>query len=143
MVGGAVAPPIFASVKVSVTVVSPAADPVHDVGETSVHARSGAVALSRKDWVAESPPGSLAVIVMLALPGACAVIEIVDPATLTVATPVSDMVAVYVKISPSGSEKYWEALIVAVVPTRTVVSGIVPRGCGARFGTMTAKLCWP
>ena len=45
MVDGAVALPRFASVKVACTV-SPDADPVNDVGVTSVHARSGEPAVS-------------------------------------------------------------------------------------------------
>ena len=49
--------------------------------------------VNRKDWVAESPPGSVAVIVTVALPLASAVTVIVEPATVTLATAPSDALA--------------------------------------------------
>ena len=62
--------------------------------------------------------------------------------TDTLATPDADVDAENVSACPSGSVKYCPRLTVAVLPACTVCAGMLPLGCGARFGTMTAKLCW-
>ena len=56
-------------------------------------------------WVAESPPGSVAVTVTVALPAATPATVTSAPETLTVANASSEEAALYVSSSPSGSLK--------------------------------------
>ena len=58
-----------------------------------------------KDCAAVRPPGSVAVTVMSAVPRASATMVTVLPAAETVATAGSEVVAEYVRVSPSGSLK--------------------------------------
>ena len=58
---------------------------------TGVGGRLGTVIW--KDWVAESPPGSLAVTVTVVLPLICARTVTVEPETVTRATAASDELA--------------------------------------------------
>ena len=43
-------------------------------------------------------------------------------------------------MSPSGSVKYWEALIAAFPPGLNVRAGTLPTGCGARLACATVTL---
>ena len=79
------------------------------------------------------PPGSVAVTVMVALPGATPVTVTVLPETLTVATPGVSEVAAKVSASPSGSVNAPETLTVVCASASTVTSGIVAVAVGARF----------
>ena len=102
-------------------------------------ARLGTVAV--KDWVAERPPGSVAVTVMVAAPRARAATVTVFPAAAAVATPVSEAAAEYARLSPSGSPKYGVMSSQTVSPASRVSAGIWPRAPGLRLGTVAAKLC--
>ena len=83
-----------------------------------------------KVCVAESPPGSEAVTVTMALPAPTAVTRAVAPETAAVATPGSDETAVQVRLSPSGSLKYAASSTDSVFPTSTVNAGMRPTAMG-------------
>ena len=60
---------------------------------------------TRKRWVAERPPGSLAVTVIVTVPTRSPAMVILLPDTLNVALDVFEEVAPSVRSSPSGSPK--------------------------------------
>ena len=64
-----------------------------------------------------------------------------SPATTTVARVESDEAAEYSSTSRSGSVKYSETSSATTLSTCTSMSAIMPTAPGARFGTVTPKLC--
>ena len=64
------------------------------------------------------------------------------PDTVTVTRVVSDETAARSRSSPSGSAKYAATSSSATLSTLISRSPISPTASGARFGTVTAKLCW-
>ena len=90
---------------------------------------------------ASRPPGSRTVTVTVVVPTPVPVTPSMPSDTATVARVVSDEVAVYSRSSPSGSAKYAAASTTRVSSTWTSPSAIVSATTGARFGTVTAKLC--
>ena len=72
--------------------------------------------LAAKTCVAERPPGSVAVTEMKAFPLSTATTVTIEPSTETVATAVSPLSAVKVRVSPSGSEKWFAASSARVSP---------------------------
>ena len=102
-------------------------------------ARFGTVAW-KACW-ADSPPGSLAVTVMVAVPPETPVIVRLAPDTATVATSGSDDSAAYVSASPSGSLKCPARSSVTEAPARTDWPGMLSAATGARFGTVASKAC--
>ena len=98
--------------------------------------------MTSKRCSASAPSVSLAVTVTVATPAATARMVSVSAETVTVATAESDEVAAKVSGSPSGSWKWADASTVAVSPVNSVCAGIVSATAGARFGTVTSKLCW-
>ena len=71
----------------------------------AVGARLALLTVTPKVWVALRPPGSVAVTVMVALPGASPITLRSLPETLAVATLEASEAAPYLRASPSGSEK--------------------------------------
>ena len=87
-----------------------------------------------KLWFAESPPGSLAVTVAVAVPGPVAVTVTFAPAVATSATfPLLDSAA-YESTSPFGSRKYVDASIVTLSPSSSAWSGMDPTAVGGAGG---------
>ena len=60
---------------------------------------------------------------------------------MTVPTAVSDVSAAKASNSPSGSVKYCDRSRASSSPGKMFHSGIVSDTTGARFGTVTGKLC--
>ena len=117
--------------------------PTSTVWSVIVPTGSGA-RLWTTDWkvcVAARPSGSAAATVTWVAPLATAAMVTVDPEIETVATPVSDDEAVYVRVSPSGSWKYGDTSTATVCPTTSVLAGREPAATGARLGTVTSKFC--
>ena len=84
--------------------------------------------------VAESPPGSRAVTVMVAVPAPTAVTVTVVPDSATPTVPGAEDIAVYVNASPSGSVNNDAAFTVTDSPTVRVWAAIDPEATGGRFG---------
>ena len=91
---------------------------------------------------AERPPPSVAVTVTSAVPDATPATVKTLPDTATLTRVVSDDAAPNSRSSPSGSEKCPATSTSDTPPTATSRSPISPTASGARFGTVTAKLCW-
>ena len=112
----------------STVAVSPPSTVTGAIVPTARGARFGTVTLT--DEVAWRPPGSRAVIVMVALPGATAVMLTELPCPdVTVATDEFDELAEYDNASPFASLK--QALTVVDSPTLTVTAGRGPHDAGA------------
>ena len=72
-------------------------------GRTAVGGRFGSTTVTLPPTAAESPPGSRAVTVMVAVPAPTAVTVAVLPESATLAVGGAEEIAVYVNASPSGS----------------------------------------
>ena len=97
--------------------------------------------VTRKLRSADSPSGSRAVTVTMALPTATPVAVTRLPETVTVTGVVSDAAAEYSSSSPSGSAKLDAASTTTTPSTYTSTSAITATTSGGRFGTVTSKLC--
>ena len=85
-------------------------------------------------WVADNPPGSVAVTVTVALPVATATSVTTLPDTETLTTPAEEVATACVNRSPSGSRKLADTSTVAVSPA-TMVNGVrEPTAWGGWFG---------
>ena len=109
------------------------------IESTGTGGRLGTV--TTKLWVAERPPGSVAVTVTTTSPFATAAMVNTAPSTLAARRLESDTATAYPSPCPSGSLKYPDTSRVAESPTINSRSAIVPTVVGGRFGTTTRKLC--
>ena len=94
-----------------------------------------------KLWSADAPSVSVAVTVTSAWPAATALTTTVEPDILGRTTLRSDVAAVNVSTSPSGSAKWGRMSSVSERPGGINCSGMVAVAIGARFTTVTWKLC--
>ena len=120
--------------------VFPAASAVSGMVPSRRGVRFPRTTLTRKLWVAERPPGSVAVTVMVTVPVRLPLTVTLLPETLTSTLVVLDEVAVYVRPSPSGSLKYGATSNETDRSISTVRFSIVPSPTGAWLGTVTWKL---
>ena len=109
----------------------------------SVSARRGARlgTVMVKSCATDRPSGSVAVTVIAATPGRIARTVISSALVVTVATPALEEAAAKVSESPSGSVKWPETRVTSWSPASASPSGSGPATSGARFGTVTAKVC--
>ena len=103
------------------------------IAPDTVGARLALLTVTSKVWLALRPPGSVAVTVMVALPGASPITLRSLPETLAVATLEASEAAPYLRASPSGSENAPEMSTGASVFSTKTWSGIAPDTVGARF----------
>ena len=103
------------------------------IAPDTVGARLALLTVTSKVWLALRPPGSVAVTVMVALPGASPITLRSLPETLAVATLEASEAAPYLRASPSGSENAPEMSTVTCAPSSTLWSAIVVDAVGARF----------
>ena len=90
--------------------------------------------------VADSPPGSVAVSDTKDVPTSIPTSVSIVPSSEAVATVVSSLSTVRVRVSPSGSVKVPETSRVTVPPTARSWCGIVSVSTGPRLTVVTVKL---
>ena len=117
----------------------PAANEASGIVPTGRGVRFPCTTLTRKLWVAERPPGSVAVTVMVAVPTPSPVMVRVLPDRLTVTLAVLEDVALCVRWSPSGSLKYGETSSEKDLFRSTARFPTVPTASGVRLGIVTWK----
>ena len=123
----------------SISVPSPTNTLRSSIAPTVAGARFGTV--TPKSCAADRPQGSRAVTVTVRLPLARPPRVSVLPDKATATRVASDEAAEYWSESRSGSAKYGATSSTAALSTSSSLSPIVPTATGARFGTVTPKLC--
>ena len=93
-----------------------------------------------RSCVADRPPGSVAVTVTVALPAATPTTTTVASDAVTVTTAMSELAAVYVSASPSGSLKFSATCTVTSPPWSKVSSPSEPTATGGWLPASTVTL---